>query len=198
VVAISAAVARPVAGEHKGQLHMNPSSPSTAASGWRRWLRHLWMDTGDSRQLLPTGACARLETAVRASEAMHLGELRLCVEASLPWSALRQGQDARQRAIDLFGRLRVWDTAHNNGVLIYLLLADRRIEVLADRGLHAHAPEAVWAQLASDLAEAMGQGQIEAGLNLAVQRVSELLKQHHPAPEGVPRRNELPDTVILL
>ncbi|MEY2842877.1 MAG: hypothetical protein RI920_914 [Pseudomonadota bacterium] len=177
---------------------MNAPKPFPASSGWRRSLRHLWMDTADSHQLLTASACERLEAAVRASEAMHLGELRLCVEASLPWSALRQGQDARQRAIDLFGQLRVWDTAHNNGVLIYLLLADRRIEVLADRGLHAHAPEPVWAQLASDLADAMGQGQIEAGLNLAVQRVSDLLKQHHPAPQGVPRRNELPDAVILL
>ncbi len=179
-------------------MHTPQLTTTPQASGWRRWLRHLWMDTDDSRAVLPASACERLEAAVRASEAQHLGELRLCVEASLPWSALRQRQAARQRAIDLFGQLRVWDTAHNNGVLIYMLLADRRIEVLADRGLHAQVPDEVWAQLASDLGEAMAQGQIEAGLNLAVQRVSDLLRQHHPAPEGVPRRNELPDAVILL
>jgi uncharacterized membrane protein len=177
-----------------------PVTPVTPAApaGWRRWLRHLWLDVADSRRLLPPPACARLEAAVRASEAQHLGELRLCVEASLPWAALRQGMDARQRAVDLFGLLRVWDTAHNNGVLIYLLLADRRIEVLADRGLHALAAEVVWAQLATDLSQAMAQGQIEAGFSLAVQRVGELLQQHHPAPEGLHRRNELPDAVILL
>jgi uncharacterized membrane protein len=161
-------------------------------------LRHLWLDTADSRHLLPPSACARLEAAVRASEAQHLGEVRLCVEASLPWSALRQGMDARQRAIDLFGQLRVWDTAHNNGVLVYLLLADRRIEVLADRGLHALAPAEVWPQLTQDIAQALAAGQVEAGLLHALQQVSALLRAHHPAPEGAQRANELPDAVTLM
>ncbi len=177
---------------------MNAPKPPSSASGWRRWLRHLWMDTADSRHLLPPSACARLAAAVRASEALHLGEVRLCVEASLPWSALRQGVDARQRAIDLFGQLRVWDTAHNNGVLIYLLLADRRIEVLADRGLHALAPAEVWPRIAHDIAQALAAGEVEAGLQLALQQVSGLLRAHHPAPEGAQRPNELPDAVVLM
>ncbi len=173
-------------------------STSNAAQGWRRWLRHFWLDAADSQRLLPADAQARLAAAVRASETLHLGEVRLCVEASLPWSALRQGVDARQRAIDLFGQLRVWDTAHNNGVLIYLLLADRRIEVLADRGLHALAPAEVWPQLTQDIAQAVSQGQLEAGLLHALQQVSALLRAHHPAPDGVRRPNELPDAVVLM
>ena len=146
-----------------------------------RALRHLWLDAADARRLLPAPACARLEAAVQASEARHLGELRLCVEAGLPWGALRQGQSARQRALDLFSALRVWDTAHNNGVLIYLLLADQRIEVVADR-----------------LGAALRQGQPEPGLLAAIAQVSDLLRQHHPAPQGLPRPNELPDAVVLI
>ena len=166
-------------------------------SWWRAW-RHLWLDASDSARLLPPAAQARLEAAVRDSEALHLGEVRLCVEAGLPWQAWRQGQSARQRAMDLFGLLRVWDTAHNNGVLIYVLLADRRIEVLADRGLHAHTGPEVWARLTQDLAQALAQGQVEAGLTQALQSVSTLLRAHHPAPQDAIKRNELPDSIVLL
>ncbi len=163
-----------------------------------RALRHLWLDAADARRLLPAEALARLETAVQASEARHLGELRLCVEAGLPWGALRQGLNARQRALDLFSALRVWDTAHNNGVLIYLLLADQRIEVVADRGVSAHVPPETWQALADRLGAALRQGQPEPGLLAAIAQVSDLLRQHHPAPQGVPRPNELPDAVVLI
>ncbi|MEY4765547.1 MAG: hypothetical protein RI907_2220 [Pseudomonadota bacterium] len=170
-------------------------------SAWtqlQRWTRHLWLDDSDSRRLLPTEACARLEAAVRASEARHLGELRVCVEASLPWAALRAGLDAHQRAIDLFGQLRVWDTPHNNGVLIYLLLADRRIEILADRGLHSLADPKLWTQLAQDIGQAMASGQVEAGLQQALTQVSAALVAHHPAPASTTKRNDLPDSIILM
>ena len=128
-----------------------------------RELRHLWLDAGDARRLLPADAQARLEAAVHASEARHLGELRLCVEAGLPWGALRRGLDARQRALDLFSALRVWDTAHNNGVLIYLLLADQRIEVVADRGVSAHVPPETWQALADHLGEHGDDGDDDEG-----------------------------------
>ena len=163
-----------------------------------RALRHLWLDAADARRVLPGEARARLEAAVRASEARHLGELRLCVEAGLPWEALRQGLSARQRAIALFSALRVWDTAHNNGVLIYLLLADQRIEVVADRGVSAHVPPETWRALADRLGAALQQGQPEPGLLAAIDQVSALLRQHHPAPHSAQRPNELPDAVVLL
>lgn len=163
-----------------------------------RELRHLWLDAGDARRLLPADAQARLEAAVQASEARHLGELRLCVEAGLPWSALRHGLDARQRALDLFSALRVWDTAHNNGVLIYLLLADQRIEVVADRGVSAHVPPETWQTLADRLGASLQQGQPEPGLHEAIAQVSALLRQHHPAPDGLHRPNELPDALVLI
>lgn len=176
---------------------MNPMDKPALRRPLGTWLRHLWLDVADARRLLPPEALARLEAAVRDSEARHLGELRLCVEASLPWGALWQGLDARQRAIELFGTLRVWDTAHNNGVLIYLLLADHRIEIVADRGVSAHVPPTTWQTLADLLAELLRQGQTEQGLHEAIAQVSALLRAHHPAPDGTRRLNELPDAVVL-
>jgi uncharacterized membrane protein len=163
-----------------------------------RTLRHIWLDAADARRLLPADALGRLEAVVHASEARHLGELRLCVEAGLPWHALRGSMNARQRAIELFSTLRVWDTAHNNGVLIYLLLADQRIEVVADRGVSSMVTPETWQALADRLRTAMQQGKPEQGLNETIGQVSALLHEHYPALKGVPRINELPDAVVLL
>lgn len=163
-----------------------------------RWLRHLWLDADDARRTLTPAGLQRLEAAVAASEARHLGELRLCVEAGLPPSALWQGTDARQRAVELFGHLRVWDTAHNNGVLIYLLMADRRIEILADRGLIAYTAPETWQGITERLGSALQAGQFEAGLAQAVHEVEALLKQHFPASAHQRNPNELPDAVVLI
>lgn len=162
-----------------------------------RWWRHLWLDAHDARRTLTPAGLQRLEAAVQASEARHLGELRLCVEAGLGPRALWQGVDARQRAIDLFGELRVWDTELNNGVLIYLLLAERRIEVLADRGLHQRTAPETWQALTRQLSQALQAGQFEAGLAQAVDAVGALLRQHYPADGRHPNPNELPDAVVL-
>jgi len=162
------------------------------------WLRHLWLDSADSRRRLPADALQRLEDAVRASEARHLGELRICVEAGLSLNRLWRGQSPRQRAIECFGLLRVWDTEHNNGVLIHLLLADRRIEVVADRGLSQRVPPQTWQALADQLGQALSQGQVEAGLQQAIAQVGELLHAHFPACANQPNPNELPDAIVLI
>ncbi len=163
-----------------------------------RWVRHLWLDADDARRRLTTNGLQRLAQAVADSEARHRGELRVCVEGGLPAPALWHGIGPRQRAIDLFSQLRVWDTAHNNGVLIYLLLAERRIEVLADRGLSLAVPDAQWQALAERLSAALQAGQFEAGLAQAIDEVGALLRQHFPAHAGETQRNELPDAVVLL
>lgn len=167
-------------------------------TGWTRWLRHAWMDADSARRTLTPEGLARLEACVRESESRHRGELRLCVEGGLPWPALRQGLSARQRAIELFGALRVWDTEHNNGVLIYLLLADHRIEVLADRGLMSRVPDAEWQSLVGRLAGALREGRHEDGLRQAVAQVDAWMVQHFPPHEVHPDTNELPDAVVLL
>lgn len=166
-------------------------------NNWTRWWRHLWLDADDARRLLTPAGLQRLERTVQASEARHLGELRLCVEAGLGPRALWRGIDARQRAIALFGELRVWDTELNNGVLIYLLLAERRIEILADRGLHQRTPAETWSTLAAQLGQALQAGQFEAGLTQAVEAVGALLQAQYPADARTPNPNELPDAVVL-
>ncbi|MBH2017879.1 MAG: TPM domain-containing protein [Burkholderiales bacterium] len=167
-----------------------------------RWLTHLWLDASDVRRALPDAACARLEDAVRQSEARHLGELRLCVEAGLDAARLWRSQTPRQRAIELFSQLRVWDTAQNNGVLVYLLLAEHRIEIVADRGLSERVAPQTWQHLADRLGEALAAGRTEAGLSQAIAEVGELLQRHFPdASEQGKRngnRNELPDAIVLL
>jgi uncharacterized membrane protein len=165
----------------------------------RRLVRHLWLDTHSVRRMLPPATLARLTDQVWQSEARHRGELRICVEASLPPMAVWRNQSARQRAIELFGQLRVWDTEHNNGVLIYLLVADRRIEVLTDRGLKCLVPEATWLTLVEQLGTHLHARHFEQGLIHAVEQVGQVLQSHYPMPEGQARKpNELPDAVVVI
>jgi uncharacterized membrane protein len=163
-----------------------------------RWAQHLWLDASDAQRLITPEGLQRLEDAVRASEARHLGELRVCVEGGLDVPHLWRGVDARDRALDLFSQLRVWDTEHNNGVLIYLLLADRRIEVLADRGLSQLVPDSQWRALVAELSQALRDQSVEEGLMQAIERVCELLRLHHPASTQARRANELPDSIVLI
>jgi len=164
-----------------------------------RLLRHRWVDDSDLRRSLPTDALARITASVAASELRHSGEIRVCVEAGLPLSYLWRGLSARDRAVALFGKLGVWDTAHNNGVLIYLLLAERAIEVVADRGLNTHVSPAQWQAIVSGLSQALRSGQPEAGLLAAVAAVNGLLAQHFALDASAgDNPNELPDAPLLL
>ncbi|HEY6356078.1 MAG TPA: TPM domain-containing protein, partial [Burkholderiaceae bacterium] len=99
-----------------------------------RILKHRVRDDTDTRRAIGPDVVRRLQQRVQSSERQHSGEIRVCVEAGLPLSYLWRGLGARDRAVTMFGKLRVWDTAHNNGVLIYLLLAEHAIEIVADRG----------------------------------------------------------------
>lgn len=167
-------------------------------SFWRRLIAHRLWDETDAQRVLPPAALERLRQRVAASEAAHSGEIRLCVEASLPLSYLWRRASARERAIALFGKLRVWDTEHNNGVLIYLLLAEQRIEIVADRGLTRRVDAAVWEQMLAQMRAAFRRGEFEAGLADAVDRIGTLLLQHFPLAAGQDNLNELPDAPRLL
>ena len=127
----------------------------------------------------------------------HSGEIRVCVEAGLPLSYLWRGATARERAVTLFGKLRVWDTEHNNGVLIYLLLAEHRIEIVADRGLDRHVGAAQWQAIVGSMREAFRSGRFEDGLNAAIDAVDALLVQHFAARAGRANPNELPDAPLV-
>jgi uncharacterized membrane protein len=163
----------------------------------RRLLRHRWLDESDTRRAIPPALAARLAQRVAASERAHGGEIRIYVEAGLPLSYLWRDATPRERAVAMFGKLRVWDTEANNGVLIYLLLAERAIEIVADRGLSRHVSEAQWQQIVQAMREAFRAGRYEDGLAQAVDAVDALLVRHFPAAAGAANPNELPDEPVL-
>jgi len=162
-----------------------------------RILKHRWKDETDTARALDRAALRRLEARVAASERAHSGEIRLCVEAGLPLSYLWREATPRQRAVTMFGKLRVWDTEQNNGVLIYLLLAEHAIEIVADRGLKHRVPQATWDQLVEGMRSKFRAGCFEEGLMQAVEAVDTHLRRHFPLAEGQPNANELPDRADL-
>jgi len=162
-----------------------------------RILKHRWFDERDTKRALKPDVVQRLRQRVAASERAHSGEIRLCVEAGLPLSYLWRGLTARDRAVTMFGKLRVWDTEHNNGVLIYLLLAEHAIEIVADRGLNAHVSAAQWAAIVGTMREAFRARQHEQGLNAAIDAVDALLRRHFALAPGQDNPNELPDAPDL-
>lgn len=170
----------------------------THFSKFGRIWRHRWIDEADVRRALPPEMLDRLARRVAASERRHTGEIRVCVEAGLPLSYLWRGAPARERAIMLFGKLRVWDTEHNNGVLIYLLLAERAIEIVADRGIDARVNPEEWAAMAQRMGASFREGRFEDGLTQALGEVSALLFEHFPLAAGEANRNELPDAPVVI
>lgn len=163
-----------------------------------RFFKHRLWDEADARRALPPPALARLSARVTESETRHGGEIRLCVESSLPLSYLWRGASARERAVAMFGKLRVWDTEANNGVLIYLLLAEHAIEIVADRGLNHRVSGPEWQAVIAGLRQPLREQHFEQGLVAALQAVEGLLAQHFPPQPGALPRNELPDAVVLI
>ena len=166
------------------------------ANRWTRLLKHRLLDERDAERLLGAGALERIVQRVTASERRHSGEIRVCVEAGLPFSYIRRHATPRERAVAMFGKLRVWDTEQDNGVLIYLLLAEHAIEIVADRGLARHVEDAEWAAIVQHMRESFRAGRFEEGLTQALDAVSARLEQHFPQPQGTGDLNELPDTPV--
>ncbi len=170
-------------------------------SRFTRILRHLWFEESHARRAIPPAMAQRLGQRVAASEQRHNGQIRICVEASLPLHALWHSEStahlAHARAVALFGELRVWDTEANNGVLIYLLLAERAVELVADRGLNRHVSAPQWQAMARRMAGAFRERRFEDGLTQALEEVSALLVQYFPLQPGQVHRNELPNAPLL-
>jgi uncharacterized membrane protein len=162
----------------------------------KRIARHLFVLPGALGRALPPSAMAEIEKAVAAAERQHRGEIRLAVEAALDGAALFGGQSARARALDVFSQLRVWDTEENNGVLIYLLLADRDIEIVADRGISAKVAPQAWEAICRRMEAALARGQLGRALVAGIEEVSRHLAEHFPARAG--DVNELPDKPVVL
>jgi uncharacterized membrane protein len=163
---------------------------------WKRLLRHLLLDRWSVRRAFPPAAMRAIRDKIAEQEKRHGGELRFAVEASLPLANLWHEQDARSRAVELFSQLRIWDTQDNCGVLIYLLLADRRVEIVADRGIHDKVGSIAWETICGEMQRAFAIGQFERGVSFGIAAISDLIAAHFPARPG--DRNELPNEPVVL
>jgi uncharacterized membrane protein len=164
--------------------------------GIRRIGRHLLEHRWRVRRIFPAQVLAAIEQAIKAGEATHSGQVRFVVEGALDGKPLFRDQPARERALDIFSHLRVWDTAHNNGVLIYLLLADRNVEIVADRGIDAKVGAAGWKKICAGMETDFKAGNFERGVIRGIEAVSRQLAAHFPAHRG--DRNELPDAPVVI
>jgi len=162
-----------------------------------RWIRHLFLDHFAMQRAFPRATLAAIGRAVAEQEKRHRGELRVVIEGGLPLQALFAGRNARERAIEHFTRLRIWDTDDNAGVLVYLLLADRRVEIVADRGIHARVGAAAWETICGAMQREFAAGRFEAGMLTGLASISDLLAQHFPAGAGG-NPNELPDAPVTV
>ena len=161
-----------------------------------RWIRHVFLDHLALGRAFPRATLSSIERAVREQEKRHRGQLRVAIEGGLPLQALAAGRTARERALEHFARLRVWDTEDNAGVLVYLLLADRRVEIVADRGIHARVGDTAWETICGAMQQEFAAGRFEAGVLSGLGSISDLLAAHFPAKGAKP--NELPDAPVVL
>ena len=164
--------------------------------GIKRIGKHLVQHHWRAKRVFPPRVLDKITQAIRQSEATHSGQVRFVVEGALDGAPLLRNQPARERALDLFSHLRIWDTEQNNGVLIYLLLADHRVEIVADRGIHVKVGQAGWETICRAMETAFRSGKFEHGVIAGVEAVSRELAKHFP-PRGSPR-NELPDEPVVL
>jgi uncharacterized membrane protein len=161
-----------------------------------RILKHLFFTDWQLRRAFSPACQEAIAKAVRTGEQVHAGEIRFAVEGALDGLPLFQGQTARERAIEVFSQLRVWDTASNNGVLIYVLLADRAVEIVADRGIHTAAGATAWNAICRQMETRFAAADFQNGALRGIEEVSRTLQAHFPRRAG--SANELPDEPVLL
>ena len=162
----------------------------------QRIAKHLLMTHWQVSRAFPPTTLSAIEKATKESETAHVGEIRFVVEGALHSAPLLRGVSAKQRAIDVFSQLRLWDTEYNNGVLIYLLLADRAVEIVADRGIHGKTGTQDWETICRTMEAAFRQSNYAQGVVGGIQAVTRHLVNHFPA--NAHTRNELPDTPVVL
>jgi len=161
-----------------------------------RVFRHLLAPDWLVARVFPRAALKRFEDAVRQSEALHRGELRVAIEAGVGLLPLLRGATPRARALDAFARLRVWDTEENSGVLIYLQLVDRDIEIVADRGINAKVGQAQWDAICHRMEESFRARRFEKGVLEGIAEITTLLNTHFPARTR--NLDELPNRPVVL
>jgi uncharacterized membrane protein len=164
--------------------------------GIKRIGKHLLEHRWRVRRIFTPAVLAAIEQAIKAGEATHSGQVRFVVEGALDGAPLFRDQSARERALDIFSQLRIWDTAHNNGVLIYLLFADRNVEIVADRGIDAKVGSHGWEKICGDMETEFKRSNFEGGVIKGIAAVSRELAKYFPAQGAGP--NELPDAPLVI
>lgn len=161
-----------------------------------RAIKHLLYPGWRLRRDFPPQDIAKIETAIKTSESKHSGEIRFAIEGSLPLNALWHNELIHERAIDVFSLLRVWDTEDNNGVLIYLLLADHQVEITADRSINNVVKPSDWQHICRLMEKHFKQGLFAEGVIQGIEETSKLLEKHFPAKAN--NKNELPNKPLIL
>lgn len=163
---------------------------------WKRFWRHVVMTPAAARRAFPESTLQAIQRAVGEHESRHRGEIRFVVEAELTTAQLRAGLTSRQRASELFAQLNVWDTADRTGVLVYVMLADHKVEILADRGISALIEPSTWQAICGEMVAAFREGRFEAGSLRGIEAIAGLLERHFPSTGDNP--NELSDRPVML
>ncbi|MBL8020998.1 MAG: TPM domain-containing protein [Leptospirales bacterium] len=161
-----------------------------------RIIRHAIASPMTLRRLLPKAAMQRIEEEIAKSEKSHSGEIRFAVEVDLDAGQILRGVTARKRAIDTFSQLRIWDTEENTGVLVYLLLADRQLEIVADRGIHKKVGDDTWSNIARQMEKQFAEGDFEGGVLAGIRSITALLTKHFPASST--NQNELSNKPVVM
>jgi uncharacterized membrane protein len=160
----------------------------------KRVLKHATAGNGSVRRAFSPEVQSAIQAEIAGSERGHGGEIRFAIENSLSPLAVWCGTTSRQRAIEVFGQLGVWDTEHNNGVLIYLLWADHAVEIVADRGFNGRVGEGQWAEICRLMERDLARGECRGAITTAIRATGELIARYFPTPDG----NELPDRPVML
>ena len=162
----------------------------------KRWLRHAFMPPWSWRLAFSRAVLDVIEKAVKQSETQHRGELRFAIENALAPGWVWDGMRSRHRALDVFSTLRVWDTEENCGVLIYINLADREVDIVADRGINKIVPDGEWHKIATQMRHEFSLGRFEQGSLQGIEAITRLLSEHFPA--GAINRDELPNRPVII
>ena len=163
---------------------------------FKRWIKHVFMPPWAWKRAFPQSTLDAIAAAIAASETRHNGEIRFAIESSLDVSWLWRGMTGRERAVEVFSTLRVWDTEHNSGVLVYLLLADHDIEIVADRGITSRVDAAAWESVAQTMEAGFRQGEFERGVLAGIEQISALLSAHFPSYGD--NRDELANRPVII
>ena len=199
-MALAAAEEDSVVAEPRAAGEMHSVALGSRGRGFgrlRRLVEHLFCTRAGTRRLFPPTLLQEIERGCAASEARHAGEIRFAVETALHAGPILHGVTPRQRALTLFSLLRMWDTQDNNGVLIYVLRADRAVEIIADRGISARVQPQEWAAVCAEVEARYRLGRFAEGSHVAIDGVARLLERHFPLLTGAPA-NELPNQPLLL